>query len=89
MKVKNGKAIPVTGHGGPYSCETSRFPHFIDKQLTDGSETVSLMRRLPFTPREIDGTHFCQRMSQPQDHSADERVRSTEKSNDLSGNRNP
>jgi hypothetical protein len=26
-KVKH-KAIPVTGRGGPYGCETSRFPHF-------------------------------------------------------------
>jgi hypothetical protein len=24
----SGKAIPVTGRGIPYSCETSRLPHF-------------------------------------------------------------
>jgi hypothetical protein len=24
------KAIPVTSHGGPYSCEMSRIPHVID-----------------------------------------------------------
>jgi hypothetical protein len=23
------KAIPVTGRGGPYGCETSRLPHFV------------------------------------------------------------
>jgi hypothetical protein len=23
-----GKAIPVTGRGGPYGCETSKLPHF-------------------------------------------------------------
>jgi hypothetical protein len=28
VKGKNGKAIPVTDHGGPQSCETSRLPHF-------------------------------------------------------------
>jgi hypothetical protein len=38
---RKGKAIPVTGHGGPYICETSRLPHFLDNQLTDGSEVVS------------------------------------------------
>jgi hypothetical protein len=39
-----GKAIPVTGSGGPYGCETSRLPHFLDTRLTDG-EVVSLTRR--------------------------------------------
>jgi hypothetical protein len=24
------KANPVTGRGGPYGCETSRLPHFLD-----------------------------------------------------------
>jgi hypothetical protein len=46
------KAIPVTGRGGPQSCETSRLPHFLDNQLADGGEVVSLMRRQPFTPQE-------------------------------------
>jgi hypothetical protein len=27
-----GKAIPVTGRGGPYGCETSRLPHFLDSR---------------------------------------------------------
>jgi hypothetical protein len=40
-----GKAIPVTGCGGPYGCETLRLPHFLDNQLTDGGEVVSLMHR--------------------------------------------
>jgi hypothetical protein len=51
-------AIPVTDRGGPWGCETSRFPHFLDSQLTDGGEVVSLMRWPPFTPRKISGTHF-------------------------------
>jgi hypothetical protein len=37
VKVK-GKVIPVTGLGGPYGCETSRLPHFLDNRLTDGGE---------------------------------------------------
>jgi hypothetical protein len=36
------KAILVTGRGGPYGCETSRFPHFLDDRLIDGGEVVSL-----------------------------------------------
>jgi hypothetical protein len=27
--------------------------------ITDGGEVVSLIRRLPFTPRKIPGTHLC------------------------------
>jgi hypothetical protein len=26
---KKGKAIPVTGRGGPQGCETLRLPHFL------------------------------------------------------------
>jgi hypothetical protein len=36
----NGKAVPVSGHGGPQGCETSRLPHFLDKWLTDDGEVV-------------------------------------------------
>jgi hypothetical protein len=54
-----GKAIFVTGRGGPYGCETSSLPHFLDNRLADGDEVVSLTRRPPFTPRKIPGTHFC------------------------------
>jgi hypothetical protein len=39
MMVKyKGNAIPVTGRGGPYGCETSRLPHFQNNRLTDGGE---------------------------------------------------
>jgi hypothetical protein len=53
-----GKAIPVTGRGGP-GCETSRFPHFLDNRITDGGEVVSPTSQPPFAPRKIPGTHFC------------------------------
>jgi hypothetical protein len=29
VKKKKGKAIPVTGRGGPWGCEKSRLPHFL------------------------------------------------------------
>jgi hypothetical protein len=49
---KVSKTNPVTGHGGPQGCETSRIPHFLDNRLIDGGEVVSLTRRPPFTPQE-------------------------------------
>jgi hypothetical protein len=49
---KKAKAILVTGREGPYGCETSRFPEFLDSRLTDGGEVVSPTRRPPFTPQE-------------------------------------
>jgi hypothetical protein len=39
---KKGKAIPVTGGGGPKGCEMSRLPYFLDNWFTDGGEVVSL-----------------------------------------------
>jgi hypothetical protein len=51
--TKQSKAIPVTGRGGPWGCETSRLPHFLDNRPTDGGEDVSLTHRPPFTPRKM------------------------------------
>jgi hypothetical protein len=45
IEVSKGIAIPVTGRGGPYGCETSRLPHFLDNRLTDDGEVNSLTRR--------------------------------------------
>jgi hypothetical protein len=47
-----GKAIPVTGHEGPFGCKMPRFLHFLYNRLTDGSKIVSLTRRSPFTPQQ-------------------------------------
>jgi hypothetical protein len=35
-----GRAIPVTGHRDPQSCEMSRCLHFLDNWLTDGVEVI-------------------------------------------------
>jgi hypothetical protein len=48
---KKSKVIPVTGRAGPYGCERSRLPHFLDKRLTDGGKVVSPTRWPPFTPQ--------------------------------------
>jgi hypothetical protein len=49
--LHTGEAISVTGCGGPYNNEVTRLPHFLDNQLTDGGEVVSLTHQLPF-PQE-------------------------------------
>jgi hypothetical protein len=45
LNDKKGKAIPVTRRGGPYGCETSRLPHFLDNRLTESGEVVSFKCR--------------------------------------------
>jgi hypothetical protein len=50
--IIQGKAISVTGLGGPQGYETSRFSRFLENRLTVG-EVVSFERRpggLPLTP---------------------------------------
>jgi hypothetical protein len=62
IKNQFGKDIHVTGLEGPWGCEMSRLPHFLDNRLKDGGEVVSLMCQPPFTPRKFPGTHgthFC------------------------------
>jgi hypothetical protein len=58
---------------------------------TIGSQMVVRLSALragrPSPPRNIPGTHLRWRLSRPEGHSAAGRIRSTEKSNDLIGNR--
>jgi len=51
----------------------------------DGGKVVSLTHRPPLSPGYTPGTHFCERLSQPQDHSATERIMSLKNSNDIIG----
>jgi hypothetical protein len=50
-------------------------PIFSDIRHTDGGKVVSPTRRPLFTRRKIPGTHFCQRLSRLQGHSAAGRIR--------------
>jgi len=52
----------------------------------DGGKVVSLMHRLPLLPGKVPGTHFYQRLSRPQGHSATGRIMSLKNSNDTIGN---
>jgi hypothetical protein len=47
---KRGKAMPVTGRGGPLDLETSRIPHFLGTRFTGGDEGMNITRRPPFPP---------------------------------------
>jgi hypothetical protein len=42
LRVKESSSYPVTGHGSPQSCDTSRLPRFLDNQLTDGCKVSAL-----------------------------------------------
>jgi hypothetical protein len=46
------KTIPVTDRGGPYGCEKSRFPRFLNSRFTYGGKVVSPKCRPSFTPQE-------------------------------------
>jgi len=52
----------------------------------DGGKVVSLTHRPPLPPGNRPGTHFCQRLSRPQGHSATERIMSLKNSIDTIGN---
>jgi hypothetical protein len=53
------KAKNVTGRGSTDGYETSMLPYFLENWYTDGSESVSIIRRQSFTPRKIPDIHFC------------------------------
>jgi len=64
-----GKAIPLQAWSGPEGSRKLKFPDFMTT-AQDIGKVVSLTHR-PHLPRgKAIRTHFCQRLSQPQDHSA-------------------
>jgi hypothetical protein len=84
---EKSKAIPVTGSGDPYGCETSWLPHFLDNRFTKGGEDVSFTFRPPFTPQENFWYSFPLEVeSTPGPYGTVGRIRTTENSYDLIGN---
>jgi hypothetical protein len=50
IRIKQSKAVLVTGREGLLGCEKSKLAYFLDNRLTDGGvEVVSLKRRPRFT----------------------------------------
>jgi hypothetical protein len=81
-----GKAVPLQAWSGPEGSRKLRFPDFMTKAQENG-KVVSLTLRPPLPPGNTPGTHFCYRLSRPQDHSATGRNMSLKNCNDTIGNR--
>jgi hypothetical protein len=83
---KKGNAITVTGRGGPQGWETSKRLYFLDNRLR------WRWGFYPYAPATLyhqgnSWYSFLVKAEAPQSHSTARRTRSTEKSNDLIGNR--
>ena len=70
----------------PEGSRQLRFPDYVT-MTQDGVKVVNFMPRSLFTPEYIPGTHFCWRLSQPQDHRATGRFMSMKNSNYTIGDR--
>jgi hypothetical protein len=79
------KAVPLQAWSGPESSKKLRFPDFMTT-AQDGGKVVSLKYRPPLPPGNTSGTHFYERLSRPQGHTATGRIMSL-KNSDAIGNR--
>ena len=84
--IQKGKAVPLQAWSGPEGSRKLRFPDLMTT-AQDGGKVVSLTHRPPLPPGNTPGTHFCQRLSRPQGHSATKRIMSMKNSSDNIGNR--
>ena len=70
---KKGKAVQLQAWSGPEGSRKLRFPDFMTT-AQDSGKVVSLTHRSPLLPGNAPGTHFCQKLSQPQGHSVIRRI---------------
>ena len=77
---------PITGLRCPDGSMKLRFPGYVTL-AQDGDKVVSLKHRLLLPPGNTRDTHFCSRLSRPQDHSAIGRFMSVKNSIDTIWNR--
>jgi len=62
-------AVPLQALCDPEGSRKLRFPYFMTTSQ-DSGKVVSLTHRPPLPPGNAPGTHFCQRLSRPEGHSA-------------------
>jgi hypothetical protein len=74
-------AVPLQVWSGPERSRKLRFPDFMI-MAQDGGKVVSLKHRPPLPSGNTSGTHFCQRLSRPQGHSATGRIMPLKNSHD-------
>jgi hypothetical protein len=82
-----GKATPLQAWPGPEGSSRLKLPEFEDSGHMKVVRLSALRTGRVYPPGNIPGTHFCQRVSRPQDHSAAGRIMSMKNSNDTIGNR--
>jgi len=81
-----GKSVPLQAWSGTEGSRKLRFPDFVTT-AQDGGKVVILTYRPPLPPGSAPGTHFCQRLSRPQGHSAIGRIMLIKNSSDTSWDR--
>ena len=86
VTCKKGKSVPLQAWSGPEGSRKLRFPDFMIT-AQEGGKVVSLTHRPHLPPGNSPGTHFCQRLSRPQGHSAIGRIMSMKNSNHTIWNR--
>ena len=81
MEIVKFKAVPLQAWSVPEGSRKLRFPDYMTTARDCGKD-VSLTHRPPLPPGNAPGTHFCYRLSWPQDHSTIGRIMSMKNSND-------
>ena len=78
---------PITGLDRPWGFQEVEDSRFKDSRHMKVVRFLALHTSRLYPPGNIPGTHFCQRLSRPQGHSASGRIMSMKNSNDTIGNR--
>jgi hypothetical protein len=82
-----GKAVTLQAWTGPTEFQEIEASRFQDSRHIKVVRLSAVRTGRLCTPRNIPGTHFCYRLSQPQGHSATGRIMSMKNFNDTIGNR--
>ena len=81
------KSNPIAGPDRPRGFQEVEAPRFQDSRHMKVVRLSALRTGRLYPAENIPGTHFCQRLIQPQGHSASRRIMSTKNSSDTMGNR--